>query len=589
MDEPEIQRHIEGANANFLAGCVVSRISLNSSVKITNKFSVKADANTILLSWRRNPGLGFGKVQAILHSIAGALKFYNRNSQEIRGRWNTNALVGFYQPEHALEAIGHFSSHPHMDVHLIYNFYFTTPRELYDAIRAGVLDVMALVPEVAPFWQEARNDKVTTRLSGANQQQIVNLKRVLEASFAGHIATAPELDPVTKGELDSETAEELGLATRHEIWHEFFSTAPGAVWLQHLARDYEMTIISDKLQQRLRIYDPSENDKEIEEVEYQLAKKVFLLEGSRESHVIHFGKNAFREFLASDKVVRAQSTLGASQVSLDILKKALVLHCPCVDALSLASELNLPLTELERTKDITTTCSQCGQATDQIQFSACNHFICRDCFNNQIHVSASDLTGNYFPLVCWHDDCETPIALADIRRNTTSKTFDALLTASLTHHVRCYPDLYRNCPTTNCKSVYLRHGSYEIFICPTCLAQTCTRCDLQAHAPWTCESYGVHLLNNRRNEELLDDYMALAGTKECPKCATLIEKVDGCHHIECSSCHTHMCWECSNAFPSSDVVYQHMNEVHGDGLTDGEYEDSGEESGGESEGWDDGV
>ncbi|CAA9963357.1 ariadne ring protein [Pyrenophora teres f. maculata] len=586
MAEPDIQRHIEGANASFIAGCVISRISLDSSVRITNKLSVKADANTILLSWRPISGLGFGIVQEILHSIAGALRFCHRSNQDIRGRWNTSTLAGFYQPEHALEAIKHFNGLPHVDVHLIYNLYFTAPRHLSDAVLADVRDVMSQVPDVNAVWEESRNDMVTLRLSGVNQQQAVDLKRILEALFAGHIATSRDLNPVIKGELDIETAEKLGPTTQQEIWHDFFRTASGAIWLQHLARDYGINIMSDKLQQRLRIYDPLEDEKVVEEVEHQLAKKVFLLNGSKESHVIHFGKNDFQELLASGKVLRAQSTLGTSRVNLDILKKALVLHCPRVDALLLASQLNLPLTQLEHTTTITTTCSQCEYTTDQIKFSACNHFICRDCFNNQIHISISDLTGNYFPLVCWHADCETPIVLSDIQRNTTGVTFDALLNASLTRHIRSYPDLYRNCRTPNCKSVYFRDGSYEIFTCPTCLTQTCTRCNLQAHATWTCERYKAHLRKTRRNEKLLDDYKAFAGTKECPKCATLIEKVDGCHHVECSGCHTHMCWECSRVFPRSDIVYQHMNEAHGgNGLVDGEDGDSDEESGEDSDEW----
>jgi LSD1 subclass zinc finger protein len=47
---------------------------------------------------------------------------------------------------------------------------------------------------------------------------------------------------------------------------------------------------------------------------------------------------------------------------------------------------------------------------------------------------------------------------------------------------------------------------------------------------------------SRKNEHLLDDYKRAAGTKDCPKCATLIEKTDGCNHIECSGCHGHICW-----------------------------------------------
>jgi hypothetical protein len=69
-----------------------------------------------------------------------------------------------------------------------------------------------------------------------------------------------------------------------------------------------------------------------------------------------------------------------------------------------------------------------------------------------------------------------------------------------------------------------------------------TRCHIEPHTGWKCDDYATHIDKSRRDKDLLDDYKRSAGTKDGPKCATLIEKVDGCNHIECSGCHGHICW-----------------------------------------------
>ena len=32
--------------------------------------------------------------------------------------------------------------------------------------------------------------------------------------------------------------------------------------------------------------------------------------------------------------------------------------------------------------------------------------------------------------------------------------------------------------------------------------------------------------------------------KPCPRCFCPIEKNGGCHHMYCTHCHTHFCWDC---------------------------------------------
>jgi ribosomal protein L37AE/L43A len=79
---------------------------------------------------------------------------------------------------------------------------------------------------------------------------------------------------------------------------------------------------------------------------------------------------------------------------------------------------------------------------------------------------------------------------------------------------------------------------------------------------WTCADYDQHLQATRNNEILLNEYKAAAGTKTCPKCASLIEKVDGCDLIECSCCHAHLCWQCWTVDASIAEAYEHIVHDH---------------------------
>jgi hypothetical protein len=562
MSDSGINRHIEGGNATFSAGCALSGFNLNPSIRITNQLSIKADANTILTSWRPRTKPEHKIVEAVLHSVAGAPRFCYKAHSSIGGLWNTNTIAGFHQPEHALAALKYFSGNSDVDAQVVYTVYFRAPKELSDAVLLDVEEIMSQTAEAEVVWEKpkkdmhTKQDMVTLRLSGTDREEIVDMKRILEAIFAGRVATAGR----------------DGSGKRYEIWHDFFATPPGYVWLQHLARDKGVIIMSDKLQRRLRIYSDEESGIDCGNVERRIAEKVYALDALEEIHTIQFDFKQFRDCLVLNKVAEVQRRLGKSSVSLDIVTKTLILHCSREDAYAIALELSLP----DLLPLVCLMCPQCGDMTTDIRFSNCGHMTCRACFDHQLQVASSDLTGNHFPLLCWHEGCELPIAISDLRKHATATMFDALLKASLTYYIRSCPDLYRNCRTPDCRSVYDRSGHYEIFTCPTCLEQTCTLCHAKPHVGWTCEEHKSHLRTNKRNERLLDDYKATAGTKDCPKCATLIEKVDGCNHVECSGCHGHICWECVRVFASSEAAYKHMNDVHGGngyGLVDEEADD----------------
>ncbi len=386
---------------------------------------------------------------------------------------------------------------------------------------------------------------LTMRFSGTDKDEVHEMKSMIEFFYAGKIATTGE-------------------PKHYEMWHDFFGTPQGEVWLRHVKHQTGVFVRSDKSQQRVRIYDWNLNGiPNKERVERELEEKIAELESSAQTYSIPLETRRFQELIASNAVMKARERLGVANVNLDIVNKSLVLRCGHERARLIAEELFLPDPLPSTPVDpISTKCPSCGDTALDIHFT-CGHPVCKDCFGHQIEVASTDLTSNSFPLLCWHENCEQPISCPDLRKYIPSKVWDTLLQASLTYHIRSLPDMYRNCRKLDCKSVYLRDGSYEIFTCPKCLTLTCTLCNAKPHVGQTCDEYRASFSDAEWNEELMDEYKAAAGTKECPMCATLIEKVDGCNHVECGGCHGHICWICLRVFGESDSAYTHMNIVHG--------------------------
>ncbi|KAM7222604.1 hypothetical protein V8F06_002098 [Rhypophila decipiens] len=108
--------------------------------------------------------------------------------------------------------------------------------------------------------------------------------------------------------------------------------------------------------------------------------------------------------------------------------------------------------------------------------------------------------------------------------------------------------------------------------CRRCHKKTCTlcrrayhlrHCDNSAAAnvtippdiiqTWVGRTAWREEMARRREAELRSqerEFRALSGSsgwKPCPKCHTMIDKIDGCNHIHCTSCGTHFCYRCGQA------------------------------------------
>jgi len=144
----------------------------------------------------------------------------------------------------------------------------------------------------------------------------------------------------------------------------------------------------------------------------------------------------------------------------------------------------------------------------------------------------------------------------DLQNLLSEKERRKLAISALDEYVKKNGEIVKYCPTADCGMVYRVSTEGRRFTCCACLAEICTSCHVQWHNGLTCTMF-------KSGEQVggcLEDWIMKdpSNRKICPKCKTPIEKIDGCNHMTCSGCKSHMCWLCLEVFPTGDQVYDHQ-------------------------------
>jgi hypothetical protein len=191
----------------------------------------------------------------------------------------------------------------------------------------------------------------------------------------------------------------------------------------------------------------------------------------------------------------------------------------------------------------------------------CGHTYCAGCLR---HFLSSAAESRIFPLVCMGNDatCNAPISIPFIRRFMPEQAFKHLTEVAFTCYLEQHPQVYKYCPTADCKQVYRRQTNKKALQCPSCFSSICPACDEEAHEDLTCEESRF-----QRDPAAQDRLLNEQGFRKCPQCRGWIEKNGGCNHMECR-CGAHICWRCMGVF-SQVEIYNHMETAHG-GIYDNE-------------------
>ncbi|RHN65635.1 putative RNA helicase [Medicago truncatula] len=200
------------------------------------------------------------------------------------------------------------------------------------------------------------------------------------------------------------------------------------------------------------------------------------------------------------------------------------------------------------------------EVEDGYQLEGCGHLFCQSCMVEQCE-SAIKNQGS-FPIRCAHQGCGNHILLVDFRTLLSNDKLEELFRASLGAFVASSSGTYRFCPSPDCPSIYRvadPDTASAPFVCGACYSETCTRCHIEYHPYVSCERY--RQFKDDPDSSLRDWCKGKEQVKNCPACGHVIEKVDGCNHIECK-CGKHICWVCLEFFTTSGECYSHMDTIH---------------------------
>ena len=196
---------------------------------------------------------------------------------------------------------------------------------------------------------------------------------------------------------------------------------------------------------------------------------------------------------------------------------------------------------------------------DSFRLECCGHVCHLDCI--KLQIASNTVT---FPLVCAADGCSHPFVWQDFQNlfKCTTLTLQSLIESSLKTYLPANKDNVHNCPTPDCKMVYVTSDNGHRFICSECGVHLCTKCNVQYHDGLTCAMYN----DIKEQDEELEEWLQTdpQNRKRCPKCEAPIEKTEGCNHLVCVQCHTHICWVCLKCFKDEQGCYRHLMKIHGD-------------------------
>jgi len=190
----------------------------------------------------------------------------------------------------------------------------------------------------------------------------------------------------------------------------------------------------------------------------------------------------------------------------------------------------------------------------------CGHVYCCSCSEALVENAVKN---NDIPTRCCADGCNEPLAVHDLR-NLLSGSLERIYDTAVRAFMLTNGDRYGSCVTPDCKMVYRRAppgADGKDFHCSECGVTLCTACDTASHPGLTC---GV-LRRYGRDGEAVVRWVAEDPLNRCacPRCGVVIEKSDGCMHMECTACRRHFCWRCKAHFDTVAECYRHLGAVHG--------------------------
>ncbi|TRM57496.1 hypothetical protein BD626DRAFT_574535 [Schizophyllum amplum] len=426
------------------------------------------------------------------------------------------------------------TGHTRISARQVYSVLYDVDMMVYDKksyplSKLGVL-ARSRGMEMGFYAKESRTGRyMQVRMKADSHQDVLDLKIELERILRGQVLR--DYDRV--------------------MWHPFFVFPQGRMYIRDLERRLPYVgIVPDATRHELRVSGPLLQRREAFTA---LRVKIRVLT-SQQFRTIPLSGDAIALYLDPD-IIAVRARFGDGDVMLDMEKRALIIRGG-------ETAYNETLMAVRRAKQRRQApashdpraCPVCFAEASSPVTLRCGHSWCRECMRGFLLSSAEN---KLFPLSCLGNggQCTERINHHNARAVLSQNEHERLIHAAFVAYVNARPDEFLYCPTPDCRQVYRNASKGTALQCPACLIRICSRCHSEYHGGLRCST------DDGAAE--LEDWMKTHGVKRCPGCQVPIERDEGCYHVTCTQCHTHICWQCMETFPGGDGIYGHMQTEHG--------------------------
>ncbi|KAF5369369.1 hypothetical protein D9758_002568 [Tetrapyrgos nigripes] len=337
---------------------------------------------------------------------------------------------------------------------------------------------------------------------------------------------------------------------REIVWDGFFAGDNGRMYLRGVEKRYSGVIIKEEIsRRRIMLFGP---------LEKRSAVKKLLLDKYEELNAmeqkIPLPTHLVGPFLHSE-LPSLRMVLGEDTVRVDLWEEEVIVRGTRKAAQTVMQAVqNVGRKQSHRRFGNLASCPVCFGEVDVPVSLKCGHTYCRACLINYFNAATEN---RFFPLTCLGNDatCGERILLSVPREVLSLGEFDNIVEAAFLAHVHTRPKEFHYCPTPDCLQVYRSAPKGTVIQCPSCLLRICPECHIEYHDGFECL--------DRDSDQSFKEWVGAHDVKNCPGCKIPIERAEGCNHVTCTQCQSHICWVCMETFPRGEGIYSHMRIEHG--------------------------
>ncbi|KAF9012958.1 hypothetical protein BDZ89DRAFT_963353 [Hymenopellis radicata] len=355
-----------------------------------------------------------------------------------------------------------------------------------------------------------------------------------------------------KAQLEKIQRGEVALFEGKVAWDSYFGLPVGVVFLDGLQRGYpDLLIHRDPIRRRIVLRGPSSSRARAQQ---DIVAKLKDLR-QRLARIVPV-PGTLLGFILSSVYPKLKRELGGEVVSINLWDRNIIVRgttnqwATAKRAVQSAAGMQKPAGRKAAVE-----CPICFDELASPCTLLCGHKHCGSCLKEYL-LAARD--SRFFPLTCLGNqaNCTELIPLRAAKEFLTTSELDTLVTAAYSAYIAKRPNEFHPCPTADCPQVYRAGPAGNILQCPACLARICSTCRGEEHEGGECP-------DGDGQEQAFKEWKSQHDVQACPGCKVDIERAEGCNHVTCTRCQTHICWVCSATFPRGEGIYDHMRAVHG--------------------------